>query len=173
MTDQEIEYNYTAATYHFNETIAPNRILNPPDNIKMISITPNLPDGLKINSTTGEIAGVPLIENMDITKYTITIETENSKYVTNIEIRLKNYIIPGGFYIHDLLTGKDYDDDKEEKPPKFKHGAKVDFEIYNKKGIVTEYKVYNQVPGLTANTSNGHLRMTGVTSSTYNLIEYK
>lgn len=122
---------------------------------------------MNINEHTGEITGTPLIENMDKTKYTITIQTVTSKFIVYIEIRLKNFIIPGGFYIHDLLTGKDYDD-----APKFKHGAKVDFEIYNKEGVVTNYRVYNDVPGITADTSNGHLRMKGVTSSTYNIIEY-
>lgn len=95
------------------------------------------------------------------------IETVDTKFMVYIEIRLKNFVIPGGFYIHDLLTSKDYDE-----PPTFKHGAKVDFEIYNKEGIITNYIVYNEVPGLTADTSNGHLRMKGVTSSSYNLIEY-
>lgn len=165
----EIEYNYTVNTYTFNQTITPNIILNPPNNITQITIIPNLPHGLKINELTGEITGIPLIENMNKTKYTVVIEAVNTKYVTFIYIIIKTFINPNSFYVHDCITGIDF---YNNQIPIFKQGIPIDFEIFDKIGEVSQYIVYNEIPGLKIDTKNSHLRINGIVNSKYNEIEY-
>lgn len=123
-----------------------------------------------MNIQNGEITGTPLLEEFEREVFIITIETDEKVYTVQITIEIMNPILPNNFHIHNLITGKDV----EDEIPTFKQAEKLDIEIYNKEGYVKEYVLLrNLTKDLIVSTSNSHLRITGSPNATTTSEKYK
>lgn len=66
-----LSYRELAATYPPGESVTPNTAASSGGPIDQYSVSPTLPQGLSLDSTTGEIAGTPTREQPQTT-YTVT-----------------------------------------------------------------------------------------------------
>lgn len=168
-----MEYTYSLATYHTNETIIPNKLILAPIGIKSIYSIPSLPAGLYINQTNGDIYGRPLFTTMSKDEYTIHIITVDKNYTTFISIIIETFTTPDNFYIHDSLTGVNYIN--PEIPPVFKTLIPIRIEIVQLTGYVDQYYMIDNISytGLTADTSkSGHLIISGIANMNLTKMEY-
>jgi len=135
-----LNYSNTAAVYTVGAVISDNT----PEvtgTVKTYSVTPDLPTGLTLNTTTGVISGTPVSE-IALTKYTITASNSGGSTSTDISITV-NYAAPSG------LT-------YSNSSAIHTKGVVITNNIPEYTGTVTSWSVYPNLPeGLILNKATG------------------
>lgn len=156
-----------------------NPISVPSGKEKRYTITPELPEGLLINETSGEIYGKPLVKEMSLKEYIVSCYVEYDdlddpyiyKSVVSIGItsiyiidfilskNIIDYVLPSRFFILNRKTSQLIEGDVII----FNFGENFDLEIVNIDGYIDHYEVYEGLPDIIkCNTSNNSLRIYGL-----------
>ena len=87
-----LTYTYSNPTYHLGVAITSNSPVLNGTTFSSYSVSPSLPTGLSLNTSTGVITGTPT-SSQSATTYTISASTGSGSYTGNVTITISNALL--------------------------------------------------------------------------------